>query len=148
MLARCHRDQLWYNPPMDQAEERRRGETAQELRRAADAALNQHHYRACAGLAYYACFQAMWVALGDPPAGEWRHIGITRRFCAGQWADPPIAPTGLAALYRRLLALYELRLDAHYRAQPVRPQPAQQGLDTVVEVLQVVRQYKRLEENA
>jgi len=87
-------------------------------------------------------------ALGDPPAGEWRHIGITRRFCAGQWAAPPIAPTGLAALYRRLLALYELRLDAHYRAQPVRPQPAQQGLDTVVEVFQVVQQYKRLEENA
>jgi len=105
-------------------------------------------YNSCANRVYYACFQAMWVALGDPPAGAWRHIGITRRFCSGQWADPPIAPTGFAALYRRLLALYELRLDAHYRAQPVRPQQAQQGLDTVVEVIQVVRQYRRLEENA
>ena len=133
---------------MDQAEERRRWETAQELHRAADAALKQYHYRACAGLAYYACFQAMWGALGDPPAGAWRHRGITRRFCSGQWADLPIAPTGFATLYRRLLALYELRLDAHYRAQPVRPQQAQQGLDTVVEVIQMVRQYRRLEENA
>src|SRR2546428_7771338 len=133
---------------MDQAEERRRWDMAHELYHAAEAALQQRRYGACAGLAYYACFQAMWVALGDPPAGEWRHIGITRRFCSGQWAAPPMAPTGLAALYRRLLALYELRLDAHYRAQPVRPQQAQQGLDTVLELIQVVRQYKRLEENA
>lgn len=41
-------------------------------------------------------------------------------------------PTNLSVLYRRLLALYELRLDAHYRAQPIPPQQARQGLDTVV----------------
>jgi len=127
---------------MDQAEEQRRWEASQELYQAADATFKQHLHRACIGLAYYACFQAMWVALGDPPGGEWRHVGITRRFCHGQWADPPIIPTSLAALHKSLLALYELRLDAHYRARPVSPQQAQQGLDTVKEVLQLVQQHK------
>jgi uncharacterized protein (UPF0332 family) len=128
---------------MDSGEETRRWETSQELYQAADTALRQQRYRACAGLAYYACFQAMWVALGDPPLGEWRHVGITRRFCHGQWTDPPLIPTSLAALHRRLLALYELRLDAHYRAQPIHSQQARQALDTVAEVRRLVQQHQR-----
>jgi uncharacterized protein (UPF0332 family) len=127
---------------MDQAEERRRWDTAHELYHAAKAVLQRRHYGACAGLAYYACFQAMWVALGDPPTGEWRHGGITRRFYYGQWASPPIATTHLAMLHKRLLALYELRLDTHYRAQPVHPQQARQALQTVRDVIRLVQRYK------
>jgi hypothetical protein len=37
---------------MDEVEKQRRWETAQELYQAATTALNQQHYRACAGLAY------------------------------------------------------------------------------------------------
>ena len=128
---------------MDQAEELRRWETSRELYEAADAALRQQRYRASAGLAYYACFQAMWAALRDPPLGEWRHLGITRRFCHGRWADPPLVPTSLATLYKRLLALYELRLDAHYRAQPIHAEQAQQGLDTAAEVIRLIEQHRR-----
>ena len=128
---------------MDQTEEKRRWETALELYQTANAAFQQGQYKACVGLAYYACFQAMWVALDDPPSGEWRHVGITRRFCHGLWAAPSIVPTSLTTLYKRLLALYELRLDAHYRAQPVSSQQAQQGLDTTTEVIRLVQQYKR-----
>ena len=127
---------------MDQAEERCRWDTAHELYHAAKAVLQQRHYGACVGLAYYACFQAMWVALGDPPAGEWRHGGITRRFCYGQWAFPPIVTTRLAMLHKRLLALYELRLDTHYRAQPVHPHQARQALQTVRDVIRLVQRYK------
>jgi uncharacterized protein (UPF0332 family) len=128
---------------MDQAEERRRWETSQELYRAADATLKQQLYSAYSGLAYYACFQAMWVALGVPPLGEWRHVGITRRFCNGQWADPAIDPRNLAALYKGLLALYELRLDAHYRALPINAQQAKRGVDTAAKVIQFVQQRQR-----
>jgi uncharacterized protein (UPF0332 family) len=125
---------------MDQAEESRRWDATRELYQAADAALKQGRYRATAALAYYACYQAMWVALGDPPLGEWRHLGITRHFCSGQWVDPPLDPRSLAALYKRLLALYELRLDAHYRAVPVNHQQAQQGVDTAAEVIRLIQQ--------
>ncbi len=128
---------------MEQAEQIRRWETSEELYQAADVARRQQLYRASVGLAYYAAFQAMWVALGDPPLGEWRHVGITRWFCRGQWADPPIVPTNLAVLHKRLLALYELRLDAHYRAQPVHVQQAREGLATAVEVIRLVQQHKR-----
>jgi uncharacterized protein (UPF0332 family) len=127
---------------MDQEEVLRRWDTAQELYQAAADAFAQRRYRACAALAYYACFQAMWMAFGDPPLGQWRHVGITRRFCHDQWAEPPIAPTSLATLYVRLLALYTLRLDAHYRARPIRPQQAQDGLETAAEVIRLVQQYR------
>lgn len=127
---------------MDTVEEGRRWETSQELFQAADAALKQGRYRACAALAYYACYQAMWVALGDPSLEAWRHIGIARRFCSGQWANPPIEPRSLAPLYKRLLALYELRLDAHYRALPISHQQSRQGGDTAAEVIHLVQQHK------
>jgi len=134
---------------MNLAETNRRWETVQELYRGAELALQHQLYRACVGLAYYASFQAMWVALGNPPQGEWRHVGITRSFCHGQWANPAIIPTSLASLHKRLLALYELRLDAHYRAQAISQAEAQQGLRTVVDVMQLVQQTpkKYAEEN-
>jgi uncharacterized protein (UPF0332 family) len=132
---------------MDEGEKQRRWETAQELYQAAATALNQQHYRACAGLAYYACFQAMWVALSDPPTGRLQHVGISRQFCHGQWAHPALAPTELASLYRRLMALYELRLDAQYRALVVPLEQAQHSLQTAFDVMQRVRQYQLGEEN-
>jgi uncharacterized protein (UPF0332 family) len=132
---------------MDEGEKQRRWETAQELYQAAATALNQQHYRACAGLAYYACFQAMWVALSDPPTGRWQHVGISRQFCHGQWAHPALAPTELASLYRRLMALYELRLDAQYRALVVPLEQAQHSLQTAFDVMQRVCQYQLGEEN-
>ena len=127
---------------MDKTEEQLRWGTAKELYHAADAVFHQQRYKACAGLTYYACFQAMWVALGDPPTGEWRHVGITRQFCYGRWATPALLPSSLGTLYKRLLALYELRLDAHYRALDISPQQAQQGLEAVVEVLHLVQTHK------
>ncbi len=124
---------------MDQAEASRRWDTAQELYQAAKDAFRQQHYRASVSLAYYACFQAMWVALGDPPLGRWQHIGIIRSFCHGQWAMPPLTPTALAVLHKRLLALYTLRLDAHYRAQRIPSEQTQHGLETVAEVMRLVQ---------
>ena len=132
---------------MDEVEKQRRWETAQELYQASTTALGQQHYRACAGLAYYACFQAMWVALSDPPSGRWQHVGISRRFCHGQWVEPPLAPTQLAGLYRRLMMLYELRLDAHYRALAVPLEQAQNGVQTAWDVMHHVRQFKWREES-
>ncbi len=35
-----------------------------------------------------------------------------------------------------------LRLDAHYRARPMRPQQAQDGLETAAEVIRLVQQYR------
>ena len=128
---------------MEQAEILQRWDTAQELYQAAIDAFRQERYRACVSLAYYACFQAMWVALGDPPLGRWRHLGIIRSFCQGQWAKTRMTPRSLAAVHKRLLALYTLRLDAHYRAQSIPSGQAQHGLDTVTDVMRLLRQHQR-----
>lgn len=68
--------------------------------------------------AYYAAYQAMWAALGDPPrGGQWRHIGIIRHFVRGYWCDPAYpqtAPGLLEHLRFSLHRLYQFRVDADY----------------------------------
>jgi uncharacterized protein (UPF0332 family) len=129
---------------MEKAEETRRWRTAQENHAAAQQALLQGFSGTSVSRSYYACFQAMWAAAGDPPLGIWKHGGLMQHFCRGRWTDPVILPTSLASLYRKLLALYDLRLDADYRALPVDPAKAQEGLNTVAEVFQLITQYKNL----
>ncbi len=65
-------------------------------------------------------------------------------FCRGQWADPVLLPTSLATLYKKLLVLYDLRLDADYRALPVDLAKAQEGLNTVIEVFQLLSRHRAL----
>lgn len=54
----------------------------------------------------------------------------------------------LAPLYKKLLALYDLRLDADYRALSISSEKAQEGVNTVAEVFQVVTQHTALERNS
>ena len=45
--------------------------------------------------AYYAAYQGMWAALGDPPRGElWRHGAIINHFVRGYWFAPTHPATG------------------------------------------------------
>jgi uncharacterized protein (UPF0332 family) len=68
--------------------------------------------------AYYAAYQAMWAALGDPPrGGQWRHIGIISHFVRGYWYDPAHPQTGpglFEHLRFSLHRLYQFRVDADY----------------------------------
>jgi uncharacterized protein (UPF0332 family) len=127
---------------MDKAEQTRRWETAQEHYNAAQQLLASGLYRACVSRSYYACFQAMWVAVGDPPLGWWKHAGLWQFFCHGQWTVPPLLPTTLASLYQRLLTLYQMRLDADYRALSISQVQAQEAVDTATQVFDVIKQHK------
>jgi uncharacterized protein (UPF0332 family) len=129
---------------VDKTEAARRWQTAQENHTAAQQMLLQGFSRASVSRSYYACFQAMWAAVGDPPLGIWKHGGLMQTFCRGRWADPVLLSTSLAPLYKKLLALYDLRLDADYRALPVGLTQAHEGLFTVGEILQVITQHKIL----
>jgi hypothetical protein len=68
---------------MDKTEEQRRWQTAEEHRQAAQRLYVEGLYRASVSRGYYACYQAMWVALGDPPLGAWRHGGTRSSFVEG-----------------------------------------------------------------
>jgi uncharacterized protein (UPF0332 family) len=127
---------------MDAAEQQRRWETAEGHRRAAYKLSDEGLFQASASRSYYACYQAMWVAVGDPPKGQWRHAGLIQHFCLGRWATPILLPTSLGPLYRQLLELYEYRLKADYSAVPIKQAQAQKGLDTMEEVFRLVQQHK------
>jgi hypothetical protein len=84
----------------------------------------------------------MWVAVGDPPKGQWRHGGLMQHFSLGRWATPVLLPTSLVLLYKRLIKLYEYRLRADYSAMPISQAQAQKGLDTVEDVFLLVQRHK------
>lgn len=127
---------------MSKAEERRRWQTAQEHREAAQKLFQAGLWRASVSRSYYACYQAMWMALGEPQSGVWRHGGIAQQFCRGGWATPVMLPTSLAPLLRRLFALYDLRLDADYRALPVSTMKSREVLEIVDQVFRLIVAHK------
>ena len=47
--------------------------------------LDAGHLASAVSRAYYAAYQAMWAALGDPPGtgGRWRHAAIVDHFVRG-----------------------------------------------------------------
>jgi uncharacterized protein (UPF0332 family) len=94
--------------------------------------------------AYYAAYQAMWAALGDPPRAErWRHGAIINHFVRGYWfapAHPPTGPGLLEPLRFGLRRLYELRLDVDYDAVPISRASAEAGVQTVQQTLAEIDQ--------
>ena len=84
--------------------------------------------------AYYAAYQAMWAALGNPPRrGQWRHLGIIGHFVRGYWFDPahPSAGPGLLEHLRfSLHRLYQFRLDADYDLIPMGAASAEECVRT------------------
>jgi len=127
---------------MDQNEQTRRWETAQEHYKAAELLLNEGLFKASVTRCYYACFQAMWVAVGSPPFGHWKHVGLMKTFRNGKWTLALVLPTSFAPIYKKLLALYELRLDADYRASSVDQLKALEAFHATKQVLDLVIQYK------
>lgn len=101
-------------------------------------------YGASVTRSYYAVYQGMWVAVGDPPMGRWRHHGLIHHFCWGQWTQPPSPPTRFAGYLQRLRDLYEQRTDADYSAKPIPKSKAEEGLILTKEVLELIAKEKGL----
>ena len=122
-----------------------------ERRRLASQYLDDAQYLLAAGRcasavsrAYYAAYQAMWAALGDPPRAEgWRHGAILNHFVRGYWfapAHPLTGPGLLESLRFGLRRLYELRLDVDYDAVPISPASAAAAVQTVQRTLAEIDQ--------
>jgi uncharacterized protein (UPF0332 family) len=84
--------------------------------------------------AYYAAYQAMWAALGDPPKdGQWKHIGIISHFVRGYWCEPTYPQTGpglLEHLRFSLHRLYQFRIDADYDLTQINANSAEECIKT------------------
>jgi uncharacterized protein (UPF0332 family) len=129
---------------MTDAERDRRWNTAKEQYRAALLCFDHGLYGASVTRSYYAAYQAIWVAVGDPPLGRWRHHGAIHQFCRGQWTAPPSPPTTLARYRQRLRGRYDWRTDADYTVRTIAPSAAQEGLTLAEEILVLVAQAKGL----
>jgi hypothetical protein len=88
------------------------------------------------GRSYYTAYTAMWMAVDEPPSGQWSHPGILQHFALGRWCQPPapIARTQTRAIRR----LYNARLRADYRGDRLTPQDSTAGLTTAREILLLV----------
>lgn len=95
--------------------------------------------------AYYAAYQAMWAALGDPPQAEvWRHGAIINHCVRGYWFAPSHPATGpglLEPLRFGLRRLYDLRLTVDYDGLPVSRASASAALHTVHQTLATIDQH-------
>jgi hypothetical protein len=80
--------------------------------------------------------QAMWVALGDPPRGQWSHGGILQHFAPGRWRQPqtPLDRTVTNAIR----TLYNARLKAHYKAVRLTATDSAESLTMARQILQLV----------
>jgi len=75
-------------------------------------------YNSAISRLYYASYQAMWAAIGEPDEGKvWKHLAIIKPFVHGFWFNPkhPQQATGLLENFRLpLRQLYTHRIKADY----------------------------------
>ncbi len=83
--------------------------------------------------AYYAGYQAMWAALGEPSkGGQWRHIGIISYFVRGCWRDPYHPETGPGLLQPLRFSphrLYQFRIDVDCDLTPMSARGAEECIE-------------------
>ena len=126
---------------MDADEQARRWGNAQQKLKAAQLCDDHQLYGESVTRSYYACYQAMWAAVGDPTLGLWRHGGLINEFCRGRWTTPTLLPTALAELRRQLDDLYRFRVAVDYAAVSASSAQAEFGLNVVEETLQTITQH-------
>ncbi|HDH05901.1 MAG TPA: HEPN domain-containing protein [Nitrospirae bacterium] len=75
-------------------------------------------YNSAISRLYYASYQAMWSACGDPEGGRiWKHLAIIKPFVRGHWFNPthPKQSPGILEHFRLpLRQLYTYRVKADY----------------------------------
>jgi len=96
---------------------------------------------------YYASYQAMWAALGEPKEGRvWRHLAIIKHFVAGYWFEPDHEEAGPGLLEEKRLPLrrlYSYRIMSDYEGKPVDEHHMGGLLEIVKEVIQIVEEKGR-----
>jgi uncharacterized protein (UPF0332 family) len=107
----------------------------------------EKRFNSAASRAYYASYQAMWAALGEPKEGRvWRHLAIIKHFVRGYWFEPGHKEAGPGLLENKRLPLrrlYSYRIRSDYEGKPVDEQQLSGLLETVKQVIQIVDEKRR-----
>jgi hypothetical protein len=118
---------------MDAQRQRDLWAIAVENYQAARLTAQQGWHNVSVGRSYYAVYTAMWVAVDEPPSGQWSHPGILQHFAPGRWRQPP-APIDRVRT-RGIRRLYNARLRADYRGNRLTAHESAAGLTTAREML-------------
>ena len=104
--------------------------------------LERGRFNSSASRAYYASYQAMWAALGDPEDGKiWRHLAIIKHFVRGYWFTPDHPEDGPGLLEEKRLPLrrlYACRVKSDYDAADISGQVLKPLLSIVKQVISVI----------
>ncbi len=96
---------------------------------------------------YYASYQAMWSALGDPEEGRiWKHLAIIKPFIRGYWFNPthPEQSPGLLEHFRLpLRQLYTYRVKADYELVEINENIVKSMKEMVSDVIETVLSKER-----
>lgn len=102
----------------------------------------QQRFNSAVSRAYYASYQAMWAALGEPQEGKiWRHLAIIKHFVRGYWFAPEHAHTGPGLLEEKRFALrqlYAYRVQSDYDVIELHEQTVQPLLDVVESIIEFI----------
>lgn len=99
-------------------------------------------FNSAASRAYYASYQAMWAALGEPKEGQiWRHLAIIKHFVRGYWFEPGHEEAGAGLLESKRLplrSLYSFRIRSDYEGKPIEEEHLGRLLEAVKQVIRIV----------
>lgn len=103
-----------------------------------------NRFNSAVSRAYYASYQAMWAALGDPVDGNiWRHLAIIKHFVRGYWFKPNHQSTGPGLLEDKRLPLrrlYSYRIKSDYDAMLLEKGQITDLLAIVKEIVRIIEQ--------
>ena len=123
---------------MDAQQQQALWSIASEHYEAAELCAQRGWHNVSIACSYYAVYTAMWVALGDPPQGQWSHAGILQNFAPGHWRHPPARLE--RTFTRAIRRLYNARVRAQYTGEHPTSQDSADALHTAHQVLALVAQ--------
>jgi uncharacterized protein (UPF0332 family) len=104
----------------------------------------QECFNSAASRAYYASYQAMWAALGDPTEGNiWRHLAMINHFVRGYWFEPTHPKIGPGLLEDKrfpLRKLYSYRIHSDYDVQAIDEFALKPLLEVVEQVIRIIEE--------
>jgi uncharacterized protein (UPF0332 family) len=114
-------------------------ESARQALTGATVLLANDDFRGCVSRCYYAAYQAMWAAVGEPEKKpRWEHFGLIKTFVRGNWFDARAGIKGPGVFERQRFALrrlYDLRLGADYRLDDITQREAHWAVETTQEII-------------
>jgi len=97
----------------------------------------EERYNSAVSRLYYASYQAMWAAVGNPPDGYWKPLAIIRQFFQTCGSDSD-TPESQEKKQRAVRKLYSHRMRSDYEAEEIEKKDVEPLLDIIEELIDII----------